>query len=101
MGQHGRAHRVVDGAVMPPNFEGNEARNMETITVSVVSEEGLRAMQELERKRLIIMQRPVQRDSKADLQKRADAIRSLKGALPTQPIEEVDAQLNELRNAWE
>ena len=74
---------------------------METLTVDVITEEGMRNMQELERKRLIILHRPAHSDVNADLAKRAAAIRALKGTLKKQSIESVAAQLNDLRSAWE
>ncbi|MFK7970038.1 MAG: hypothetical protein AB8F95_06700 [Bacteroidia bacterium] len=69
---------------------------MQTITIDIINHKALRLLQDLEMLQLIRLRKDkTQEDSQpVDWAK-------YKGAMSKQPPNEVDQQLNELRDAWE
>ncbi len=68
---------------------------MRTITVDIINEKAFNLLKNLEVLQLIrVRESEVTPAPKADLSK-------FKGALKKQPLEEVELQLKELRDAWE
>lgn len=67
---------------------------IQTVTIDIINDKALKLLEDLELLKLI------------RLHKDGDNLKSIdwakyKGALSKQPIAEVNAQLNELRNGWE
>lgn len=67
---------------------------MKTITIDIINEKAIKLLQDLENLKLIKL-RTRQADVPADWQKK------YKGAMTQQPLSEIDAQLNSLRQEWE
>lgn len=70
-------------------------KNMKTITIDIINENAIRLLQDLELLKLIRL-----RKEKAQTEPPVNWGR-YKGAMTKQPINEIDQQLNELRNEWE
>lgn len=68
---------------------------MRTITIDIIDEKVINLLQDLELLKLIRLRR--EKNSQKDVTNWA----KYKGAMSTQPIHEVDQQLNELRSEWE
>jgi len=68
---------------------------MRTITVDIINEKAFNLLKNLEVLQLIRLRE----DEKVTAQK--NNLSKFKGALKKQPIEDIELQLKELRNAWE
>jgi hypothetical protein len=69
---------------------------MQTVTVDIINRKALKLLQNLESLQLI----RVRKDNKKQTVK-IDWVAKYKGAMTKQPLNDIDNQLNELRNAWE
>lgn len=68
---------------------------MTTITIDIINQKALRLLEDLELLQLIRLRREKKNDGgKIDW-------KLYKGAMQKQPIEQVDQQLNQLRQDWE
>ncbi|WP_426670793.1 hypothetical protein ACPPVU_06080 [Mucilaginibacter sp. McL0603] len=70
---------------------------MQTITVDILNENALNLLKDLETLKVIKL-RGVKDESDAGSR---DAIKSYKGLMSKQPIEEIERQLKDLRNEWD
>ena len=69
---------------------------MQTITVDIINEKALSLLKNLEGLKLIrIRKKGIEQKESMNL------IAKYKGAMQKQPIEDIDNQLNELRQSWE
>jgi uncharacterized protein YwgA len=68
---------------------------MQTITIDIINEKAMALLEDLEKLELIHLH------NDKDEFNSSDFISRFKGAMEKQPIEEVNKQLSELRNAWE
>jgi hypothetical protein len=66
-----------------------------TITIDIINEKALKLLQDLELLQLIRMRREKHGHPSINWAER------YKGAMAKQPIDDIDIQLNELRNGWE
>ena len=71
---------------------------MRTVTIHIINHKALRILKELELLQLIQLDK-TKKKNKKEISK--DWIRPFEGAMHKQPLEEVDQQLQELRNGWE
>lgn len=69
---------------------------MQTLTIEVIEEKAMQILEGMESLQLIRLHKNLPNDLAA-----AARVAKLKGAMTKQPIEEVDKQLKELRDAWE
>lgn len=69
---------------------------MQTIIVDILNDKVLGLLKDLEQLRLIKL-----RSTGTEKPVIADSILSLQGALKEQSLQELDGQLDELRNAWQ
>ncbi len=68
---------------------------IQTLTIDVLNSGAIKLLQDLESLKLIrVRKSPEEKPEKVDWDQ-------LKGSMTKQPIEEVDAQLKELRDSWE
>lgn len=65
-----------------------------TISIDILNEEALKKLKELEEKQLI-------RLKGKDAEPKRNRIADFKGAMSKQSPEEIDKQLEELRNSWQ
>lgn len=68
---------------------------MRTITIDIINERALNLLRELEVLKLIRLRKDSNRN-KVEL-----ALNEFKGAMSKQPLDDIDKQLNQLRNEWE
>jgi hypothetical protein len=69
---------------------------MQTVTVDIINEKALSLLKNLEGLKLIrIRKKSVEQKESLNL------ISKYKGAMQKQPLEDIDNQLNELRQSWE
>ena len=68
---------------------------IQTVTIDIINDKALKLLEDLELLQLIRLHKD-EANSKA-----VDWAAKYKGALSKQPIANIDAQLNELRNGWE
>ncbi|MBK8702634.1 MAG: hypothetical protein IPN33_02800 [Saprospiraceae bacterium] len=68
---------------------------IQTITIDIINEKAIRLLEDLELLQLIRLHRDHAESIDANLAAR------YKGAMSKQPLDEVDEQLNDLRNGWE
>jgi hypothetical protein len=66
---------------------------MQTITIDIINKKAVRLLQELETLQLIRLHKEKQQPA-------INWTAKYKGAMPKQPLLDVDNQLNELRNGW-
>jgi hypothetical protein len=71
---------------------------MRTITINIINHKALRLLKELELLQLIQLD-PTKQKNKKSISK--NWITPFEGAMPKQPLTEVNQQLQELRNGWE
>lgn len=69
---------------------------MRIITIEIINEKALNLLKDLEQLKLIRLRKESTPESKENL----DWIK-YKGAMSKQSLEDIDKQLNELRNEWE
>lgn len=69
---------------------------MQTITVDIIDEKAVKLLEDLETRQLIRL-----RKEKKESYDGEAFIKKYMGAMTPQPVEEIDRQLDELRNAWE
>lgn len=67
---------------------------IQTITIDIINDKVMRLLQDLELLQLIRFRKP-------ELPAAIDWAGRYKGAMTKQPITDIDAQLNQLRNEWE
>jgi hypothetical protein len=67
---------------------------MQTITIDVINDKAIRLLHDLELLQLIRVRREKQQPS-------VNWAAKYKGAMTKQPLNDIDNQLNELRNEWE
>ena len=70
---------------------------MTTITIDILDDKALNLIKDLELLKII----RVRKDKKVVKTTSKNLIAKYKGAMTAQPINEVDKQLNDLRNEWE
>ncbi|QKJ31948.1 hypothetical protein HQ865_19990 [Mucilaginibacter mali] len=70
---------------------------MTTLTIDVLDEKALNLLKDLELLKII----RVRKDKNRDDAIAPDMVTKYKGAMTAQPLNEVDKQLDELRNEWE
>jgi len=68
---------------------------MQTLIIDIINDKAIRLLQDLESLQLIKLHR------ESPVIEKTNPITSLKGAMTKQPIEEIEAQLKELRDSWE
>jgi len=68
---------------------------MQTITIDIINNKAVRLLHDLELLQLIRVRREKQQPATTDW------VAKYKGAMQKQPLQEVNSQLNELRNEWE
>ncbi|NUQ22445.1 MAG: hypothetical protein HUU34_00715 [Saprospiraceae bacterium] len=68
---------------------------VQTITIDIINEKAIRLLEDLEHLQLIRLHRDHVKGIDANLAAR------YKGAMTKQPLNEVDEQLDDLRNGWE
>lgn len=68
---------------------------MQTLTIDIINDKAIKLLQDLESRHLIKLHK------KSNAIEKENSIAKLKGAMTKQPIEEIDAQLKELRDSWE
>ena len=69
---------------------------MQTLTIEIINEKAVRLIQDMELLKLIHVRKDrTQKDGAINLSAK------YKGAMKKQPLNEVDCQLNDLRNSWE
>ncbi len=68
---------------------------MQTLTIDIINDKAIKLLQDLESQHLIKLH------TKSNAIEKENPIAKLKGAMTKQPIEEIEAQLKELRNSWE
>lgn len=69
---------------------------MQTLTIDIINKKALKLLQDLELLQLI----RVRKEKQAPVTP-IDWETKYKGAMPKQPLSDIDNQLNELRSAWE
>jgi len=69
---------------------------MQTITIDIINDMAIKILQDLELRQLILMRR-----EKPQPGTLTNWAAKYKGAMQKQPLNEIDNQLNDLRNAWE
>ncbi len=69
---------------------------MQTLTIDILNNKALRLLQDLELLQLIRL-----RKEKTTTASNINWQSKYKGAMTKQPINQIDTQLNELRNEWE
>lgn len=69
---------------------------LKTVTIDIINDKALNLLMDLERLQLIRLRREDFKPSVKEIE-----TRNLKGSMSKQPIDEVDNQLNALRNEWE
>jgi hypothetical protein len=69
---------------------------MKTITIDIINDKVLKLLQDLESLKLIKVRKEIVKPA-SEVNWKA----SYKGAMTKQTIDDIDNQLNELRNAWE
>ena len=69
---------------------------MQTVTIDIINEKAIKLLQDLELLKLIRV-----RKEKIQPTEALNWAAKYKGAMQKQPLNEVDNQLNDLRNAWE
>lgn len=69
---------------------------MNTVTVDILNEKALRLLHDLELLKLI----RVRREQKLGVDK-VNFIGKYKGKMSKQPLNDIDAQIRDLRNSWE
>ena len=67
-----------------------------TVTIDIINEKALNLLKDLELMKLIRL-----RQEKTETDKPVDWQAKYKGAMTKEPLDQVDEQLNELRNDWE
>jgi 5'-3' exonuclease len=70
---------------------------MTTITIDILDDKALNLIKDLELLKII----RVRKDKKVVKSTSENLIAKYKGAMVTQPVADVDKQLNDLRNEWE
>ncbi len=68
---------------------------MQTVTIDILNEKALVLLKNLEGLKLIRMRKEPDTQSNINWQSK------YKGAMQKQPLDEIDAQFNELRDSWE
>ncbi|MBW4888168.1 hypothetical protein KXQ82_00510 [Mucilaginibacter sp. HMF5004] len=68
---------------------------MQTVTVDIINDEAIKLLENLESMHLIKLHK------EDDQLLKKTPIAMLKGKMTKQPLEEIDRQLKELRDAWE
>jgi len=68
---------------------------MQTITIDIINDKAIALLEDLEKLELIHLHTEKEKFNPSDF------ISRFKGAMEKQPIDEVNKQLSELRNAWE
>lgn len=66
-----------------------------TITIDIINEKAIKVLEDLELLQLIRLHRDQVQDTAINW------VASYKGAMSKQPLDEIDNQLNELRNGWD
>jgi hypothetical protein len=69
---------------------------MQTVVIDIINEKAMELLKSMEKLDLIHVH-----NSNGKSNKQAGSILELKGKMTKQPIDEVNKQLSELRNAWE
>lgn len=69
---------------------------MQTLTIDIINDKAVKLIQDMELLKLIRV-----RKDKAQQEVAIDWTAKYKGAMQRQPLNEVDNQLNDLRNSWE
>lgn len=69
---------------------------MQTVTIDIINEKAVKLLKDLELLKLIRV-----RKEKKQPTETVNWIAKYKGAMQKQPLNEIDNQLNDLRNAWE
>lgn len=69
---------------------------LQTVTIDIINDKALNLLMDLERLQLIRLRRDITEPIANQNTKR-----NYKGAMTKQPLQEIDNQLNELRNEWE
>jgi len=69
---------------------------METYTVEIINERAIMLLKNLESLNLIRVQKQIKEDAT-----RNKHFAKYKGAMQKQPLDEVEMQLNELRDSWQ
>jgi len=70
---------------------------MQTITLDILDDNALNLLKDLEALNVIRLHK-VKEDRRA---RATDAIKSYKGLMTKQPLEEIEQQLKDLRNEWD
>lgn len=70
---------------------------MTTLTIDILDDKALSLIKDLELLKII----RVRKDKLLNNSGNTDMVAKYKGAMTQQPLDEVDQQLNELRNGWE
>jgi hypothetical protein len=68
---------------------------MQTLTIDIINDKAIKLLQEMEALGLIKIH------EKRSVSGNLNDIRKLMGSMTKQPIEEIEAHLKELRDAWE
>lgn len=69
---------------------------MQTVTVDIINEKALSLLKNMEGLKLIRI-----RKNRVEQKDSMNLIAKYKGAMEKQPLEDIDNQLNELRQSWE
>lgn len=69
---------------------------MRTLTIDILNEKAVKLIQDLELLKLIRV-----RKEKSQQKDEVNWSAKYKGAMKSQPLDEVDDQINDLRNSWE
>lgn len=70
---------------------------MKTVTLDILNDKAMNLLKDLESLKLV----RVRRQSSTDKELKKDLIAKYKGAMTPQSKEEIDRQLQDLRNEWE
>jgi len=68
---------------------------MQTLTIDIINDKAIKLLQDLESLKLIKLH------GENSVSKNTNPILKLKGSMVKQPVEEIEAQLKELRDSWE
>ena len=69
---------------------------MQTITIDIINDKAVNLLRDLELMQLIRMRR-----EKSDTRLDSNLASQYKGGMQKQPLNEIDNQINDLRNTWE
>lgn len=79
-------------------FELNQNGNsmVRTLTVDIINDKAIQLLYDLEGLQLIRIH-----NKKSQTENRADFVKKYKGSMTKQSIQDIDQQINEMRNEWE